>query len=452
MKKRTTILIASFSFAFCVALGAMAAFYQQQNVHYERHIRANYQHAFSELVTAMTEVDSALQKSVYAKTPTMVSAVCTEIFGKAMTAQMSIGALPFSSQELERTSAFVSGVGDYTYSLSRRASSGAYTGEELENLKALSETAALLSQNLKSLQTDLTAGIITMDELIAAERQIDSAGEGAEGATLGGSMRLIESEFPEIPSLIYDGPFSEHIKDMKPKMLEGAGEVSEEKARQIARSFTGINKASLRLTAQSESGALPCYYFTASTKSGELSITVTKKGGFVVGMLHSREAGEGTMTPEQASALAEKFLENRGYTDMAQTYYIIQNNVITINYAYKQNDVLCYSDLVNVSIALDNRSVCGFEARGYVTNHYEREIPEPAVSEEKARELVSAELNELAHQLCIIPSAGQNELFCHEFKCETEDGRHYIIYVNAVTGEQEKILILIEDETGALTL
>ena len=47
---------------------------------------------------------------------------------------------------------------------------------------------------------------------------------------------------------------------------------------------------------------------------------------------------------------------------------------------------------------------------------------------------------------------GKYEILCHEFKCEAEDGRHYIIYVNAVTGEQEKILILLEDENGALTL
>ena len=49
----------------------------------------------------------------------MISAVCTDVFGKAMTAQMSLGALPFSTQELEKTAGFISRVGDYAYSLSR---------------------------------------------------------------------------------------------------------------------------------------------------------------------------------------------------------------------------------------------------------------------------------------------------------------------------------------------
>ena len=52
-----------------------------------------------------------------------------------------------------------------------------------------------------------------MDELDDAERRLDEAEESAVPETLSGGMRLIEEEFPEIPSLIYDGPFSEHIKD-----------------------------------------------------------------------------------------------------------------------------------------------------------------------------------------------------------------------------------------------
>jgi hypothetical protein len=43
-------------------------------------------------------------------------------------------------------------------------------------------------------------------------------------------------------------------------------------------------------------------------------------------------------------------------------------------------------------------------------------------------------------------------VFCHEFKCEAEDGRHYITYVNAENGRVERILILIESENGTLAM
>ena len=54
--------------------------------------------------------------------------------------------------------------------------------------------------------------------------------------------------------------------------------------------------------------------------------------------------------------------------------------------------------------------------------------------------------------MALVPSDGKYERLCYEFKCQDENERHCIIYVNAETGEQEKILILIEDETGALTI
>jgi hypothetical protein len=74
------------------------------------------------------------------------------------------------------------------------------------------------------------------------------------------------------------------------------------------------------------------------------------------------------------------------------------------------------------------------------------------VDRETAANQVGGSLTILSHDLSVIPTDGQYEKFCHEFKCENEGGQHYLIYVNAVTGQQEKILILLEDESGTLTI
>ena len=57
-----------------------------------------------------------------------------------------------------------------------------------------------------------------------------------------------------------------------------------------------------------------------------------------------------------------------------------------------------------------------------------------------------------SEKLAVIPTSGAEEIYCRELICETEDGRHYLLYVNAMTGAQEKILILLEDESGTLAL
>ena len=76
----------------------------------------------------------------------------------------------------------------------------------------------------------------------------------------------------------------------------------------------------------------------------------------------------------------------------------------------------------------------------------------PAISEEAARAKVPSDVNVLSIAQTIIPSAGKNELLCYEFECEDANAQKYLIYVNALTGEQEKIFILLQDENGSLTL
>ena len=59
---------------------------------------------------------------------------------------------------------------------------------------------------------------------------------------------------------------------------------------------------------------------------------------------------------------------------MQQTYYLKNDGVITINYAYSQNGVIMYPDLIKVKISLDDGQVLGIETTGYLNNHTERDI------------------------------------------------------------------------------
>ena len=108
--------------------------------------------------------------------------------------------------------------------------------------------------------------------------------------------------------------------------------------------------------------------------------------------------------------------------------------------------------LIKVGIALDNGSVVSFDARGYLSAHHDRELPEASVSLAEAKATVSPALTVRSHQMAVIPSPGGEERYCHEFLCRAEDDRNYLVYVNAETGAQEKILILLEDESGTLTI
>lgn len=457
MRKRTAIRVISYLCVAVLAFGVLTYVQYNRAQQYKQYMTASYQHSFAELVSSMSEVDSALQKSLYATSSSVAAAMCTEVFGKAMMAQMSLGMMPYTTVELEQTAGFISRVGDYAYSLSRSASKGTgYTGEERENLKALSQNASLLYENLHRLQIDMSDGHLTVEELEESQDRMDqmereTGDNGDAPATLGSSMRLIEGEFPEVPSLIYDGPFSEHLTNAEPALLEGAKEISESNARKTVADFLGMQEGRVVLAAKGE-GRLKSYYFTAKTSTGEVTAELSVLGGKIINMMNSRDIGETRISDDEAIKIAQTFLERRGYKNMRESYYMKEGGIMTINFAYMQDDIMCYSDLLKVGVGLDDGSIVSFEARGYIMNHRARELPAQEVSIEQARELVSDDLEILGEATTVIPTAGNYELLCHEYKCQTEDEKKYIIYVNAVTGEQERILILLEDENGALTV
>ena len=437
-----------------ICLGVYAWNAHKKAEKYRLYMVNNCQHAFDELVTAIGEMDTALQKSLCATSPAMTSAICTELFGKAMTARMSLGVLPFSTYELEQTAGFISRVGDYAFALSRAAAGGeSLSAEQRENLKSLALASDKLSIGIQNLQTDMLDGVLTMDELYKSERMLDEAENDELPSTVGSSLKLIEEEFPEIPALIYDGPFSVHLRDKNPVMLENAEEIDENEGREIAAGFLRIGHTRVYPAGLVE-GEVPCLIYEAQRNSGDVvTVAVTKRGGKVLSMLSSHSGGGGdSMEISDALRRTADFLSSRGYKDMEETYYMVRDGVLTVNYAATKNDVRFYPDLIKVSVAMDNGEVCGFEAMGYIMSHGDRSLPQVAVSREEAQKQLPEGVAVETSRLAVIPSPGGKEKLCHEFVCQNDSEQRFIVYVNAVSGEQEKILLLLEDENGSLTL
>ena len=450
MKKKTVALITSYVLSALLVLGGFVYVNFQTAETYKRYLTNSHNHAFSEFVNSMNQIDASLQKSLYATSPSMVCAVCTDVFGKSMSAQQALGELPFSDYGLEQTSSFISKVGDYAYLLSRKAAGGkSYSDEEYQNLIAISETASVLSDNFAQLLTGVNDGSVTISEL-GRSRSAAELDESAS-AMLGDNIKTMESEFPDLPSLIYDGPFSEHILQMKPRSLEGAGQIDETGALSAAADFLGCDKKDLTVGGTRE-GNLPAYMICSQSGGCETSVEVSVQGGVVLNLTNSRIINKAALSAEDAVGIAKRFLQKQGYKSMTESYWLVHNNTATVNFAYVQDDVICYPDLVKVSVALDNGGIVGFDSAGYVMSHVRRDIPAPVVPDSEARSLVAGDLHILSHSMTVIPTEGKNEVFCHEYKCENGDGSHYIIYVNAVTGVEQKILILLEDENGTLTI
>ena len=450
-KKKIRVLTASFLAAAFVITAGFAVQGHVRAAQYRRLLDNGYLHAFAELTTASSELEVALTKMSHATSPALFASLCAQAYSKAQAAQAALGELPYGNVELEQTAAFLARAGDYAMALAQGNSAELVCSDEhRDTLYQLSQAAGELSLTLETIQAQLTAGAIQPEDLAQAQDQL-AADDGSGQVNGGSAFQSVESDFPEVPTLIYDGPFSQHLDGRAPRMLEGLPQVTEEEARQAAAAFLGLRPEVFTLTAQSE-GNLPAYGFTAMVDGGQLYIQVTCQGGQILEVFSSRTAGETVLSRAEGCEKAAAFLAEKGYANMAPSYFMEQDGVLAINFAPVESGVYCYPDLVQVSVALDTGEIVGFEAAGYLTHHGSRDLPSPTVDAQTAQALVDDSLTVLSHQLALIPTGGDYEVLCHEFKCQAQDGTHVLIYVNALTGQQQHILLLLEDENGTLVL
>jgi len=149
--------------------------------------------------------------------------------------------------------------------------------------------------------------------------------------------------------------------------------------------------------------------------------------------------------------LGRKFLADHGYPNMKESYYMQNDGIATINYAYSEDGITYYPDLIKVKVALDNGEIVGFEANGYLMNHTERDYGPPKLTEDEAREKVIRGEKIKSSGLAVIPTNYGTEILCYEFTGKVDD-KDFLVYINANTGAEEDVLIIINSEDGILTM
>lgn len=436
--RRFPTQLVSFLLALTIIFAGSTLYYGIRTEKYQTTLTHSHEKAYSELLESLSDLDAALQKIRYTASPSTISTLSAQIWRQAECAKSALSLLPSSEEGLEKTQTFIARTGDYAYSLLRAASRGqTATQEQKEALTSLCTTAQSLTEELTLLKARLDAGEMYYEPQA-----------GSDTSALADSFSTMEQEFPQYATLIYDGPFSQHLEKQNPAMLEGQKTVSEAQARAAAAAFCSLPEDSFSLDYKG-SGTIACYSF--STQQG-VSVDVSQAGGFVYRMSDASSVGEASLTAQEGVERAAVFLEEHGYGSMKESYYTRFDNMLTINFCHVQDGVMIYPDLVKVSVALDDGAIIGFESRGYMMSHRERSIDTPQVSEADARAKVESSLKILETRLAVIPTDWKSELLCYEFICTTQDDMHVIVYINALSGIEENILILIESEDGTLTM
>ena len=408
-----------------------------------------YNQSLYELAYYMDNVKNYLAKATISTSAANGAETLTNVWREANLAQTYLSMLPIQAHELENTEKFLNQVSDYSYSLSRKSFQGEnLSDEDLENLEELHKYSIEINNVVNQISFDLNAGNLKWKDL-TGNRDVDFAQQVNSDFNLASSL---EENLHQYSGLIYDGAYSEHIVSQEKKGLKG-NEISEEDAKNKAIEIIGKNNIQeITNYGLSENAPVPSYTFNIKNKNQEnITLSISKKGGFIVYMNSDKQVDYEKIGIEEANKKSKEYLEKNGFSNMQQTYYLKNNGVMTINYAYSQDGVLMYPDLIKVKVALDDGQILGIETTGYLNNHTERNISKVKISKEQAREKLNKKLNIQGEVLAVIPTEWKTEILCYEFKGKIED-TEYLVYINAENGEEEQILIITNTPNGQLAM
>ena len=450
-------------------------------------LEAGYQRAFFGLVEHVENLELLLSKAMASGSPMHQAVILTRAHAEAMAAQEALANLPVGI-ELQRSQQFLSQTGDFAYMVAQRLAAGqAPEGEDWKTLARLKSQTAELMRELNSIREQAMRGRFLWTEVARQSPQTpggtggdappstDPGSRGGSGepgpsgdaatAAAGDaarpvpqSLQELDRELQEVPSLVYDGPFSE--QNLRPEPRSDLGEMvrRDEALRRALAFVAGGDAGRWRAEAQGEAvGPIPAYVFSLEPEGGRdaegggaapYTVHVSQEGGRVLWFLGAQDEGDGqgrtAVGLDEARDRAASFLRERGLERFTDRGWVREDGRVTFSFVRETADgVLIYPEQIKVTVDAGGR-VVGYDARAFWLNREpDRQLPRPSVRREDVRGLASPLLDVSAVRLAVIPLPSGQHVLAYEVLGELE-GDRFLVYYNALSGREELILRVVE--------
>lgn len=190
-----------------------------------------------------------------------------------------------------------------------------------------------------------------------------------------------------------------------------------------------------------KAGGMSMYYFDATKENGTpLNFGVSMFGGHIVYMIDGRPVDERRIDENQLVEKARQMLRKWGYTTAEHVSSATNDNTLVIDFAPRENGVSLQTELIRVSLAMDNGELVGFDARNYWTNHHDRSLEKPKLSAAEAKQRISPRLSVTAEpQLALVADRRGRERLAWEVHGQLEDQR-FRVFIDAADGHEIEVI------------
>jgi len=424
-------------------------------------LAAQFQRAFFDLLGHVENVSVLLAKGQAAGSPGHTALVLTDAWSQALSAQAHLNALPFAPGVHRRTSTFLTQAGDFAHMVAAEAARGRQPSPEMmASLAELQTQADRLARELHAIADQANRGQLRWQDV---QRLASSRLDDTPTHPLGEGVARIEEDLLEYPTLLYDGPFSDHVTRREPRTVPER-EVTEEEARAIAARFLALTVGTgggddgdtrgLRLVERVD-GRIPAYRFewARDWDATAVRLDVARRGGDVVWMVDPRMPGTtARLSGEEAIRRAEELAAQLNLGPVEPVFPLRVPGRMLVPLAPVRDGIVHYPDQVKVMVSLEDGRILGYFAMDNIMNRGPRTEPESILSEQEARARLNPRLTVSGQgRLAWILDPALRERFAYEFAAYLE-GNEYRVYLDAVTGDEIRIEKVLPTDEGPVVM
>jgi len=426
-----------------VVLSVMLAVFVTKSDNYRLQLENGYKKNLYEFVGNINSLEVDLSKLIATNSTNSQREVLSNIYDTCRTGAVNLSTLPISNNKTENISNYLNTTGGYMYSLlvKNLDKNTKLTEKDIENVEGLYNYCVKIMYDLNNYLSDI-------DNLDILKMINYSNGDISR---FDGGLTSVNDNNKEVPSLIYDGPFSDSVLNKEIKGLSET-EVTRDEARDyIQRNFDYYGEFQVEDDGETD-GKFATYNFRVYNSKVDLYVQIAKRDGFLLNINAIKTAG-GTedININQCEIYAHNFASLLGIENMYSVWTQDAGDICYINLAPIVDKVIYYPDLIKVKVNKKLGLVVGWEASNYAYNHTDRTPATPSISFVEAQDLLSSALTVKERNLCIIPNEYSGESTAYEYVCTWKDYVYYI-YLDVNTGAELKILRVVDTSSGNLLL
>ncbi|KAB7672916.1 germination protein YpeB [Bacillus sp. B1-b2] len=420
---------------------AGAAFYGYQE-HKEKNAillnaENNYQRAFHDLTYQVDLLHDQIGTTLAMSSQESLSPSLAEVWRITSLAHTDVGQLPLTLMPFNKTEEFLANIGDFSYKTAvRDLNSKPLSEDEYNSLKSLYKEAAEIQDELRNVQhlvLENNLRWMDVEMALATDKQMDN--------TIIDGLKTVEEKVEGYAETSL-GVTNVNLEKKKENYsnLKGSN-ISKSEAEKIAKNYAEFkNPVEIKVTENGKGSDYGFYSVSLKDKDSgaEASMDITKKGGYPIWSIVSRDVKENNISLNDASNEAVRFLKEHNFKDLALFESTQYENIGVFNFVTEIDGIKIYPDSIKMKVALDNGNIIGFAADDYLKASKEREISDPVVSKEDARKKINQQVNVMDDGLAVIINDLNEEVLCYEF-IGTLDDDTYRIYINASNGIEEKV-------------